>query len=400
MNKKNKRKYKNTVFKHKYNLMDLYKAYWECRKKKRSSQSAIEFEYNLESNMLKLYEDLKSGNYQIGKSICFVVLKPKPREIWAASFRDRIVHHLVYNAIKDRFLSHFIQDTFSCIPKRGTLKAGKQAAKYAQAITENNTKKAYYLKADIKNFFVSIDKRILYELVIERVPEKWLQELIAQIIFNDPKTEAIIQSPDWKFEFLPEYKSLWNCSPDKGLPIGNLTSQFFSNVYLNKLDQFVKHKLRCKYYCRYVDDFIIMDELPQNLNYYYEKISEFIKTELELELHKNKKTINLVSNGIDFVGYKIKPNRMYLRSKTVRNIFRLADEYQKGVFDIKEEEIEELFSVFNSYLGQLRSVKGYNLRKKLCGKIAYPFFQNDEEFTKIKKMYIPQKYWKYLGIKQ
>lgn len=398
MNRK-KRKYKNVVLKEDFTLKDLYRAYWECRKKKRSTLSSVEFEFRLESNMSKLYDDLKYGRYKIGRSICFVVLKPKAREIWAADFRDRIVHHLIYNAIKDRFLAHFIADTFSCIPERGTLKAGIRARRHAQSVTDNYKKKAYYLKADIKNFFVSIDKDILYKLIIERVPEKWLQELIKQVVFNNPKKDAIIQSPRWKFALLPKHKSLWNTPDNKGLPIGNLTSQFFSNVYLNKLDQFVKHKLKCKHYLRYVDDFLIMDESPQRLNYCYNEISKFLLNELGLVLHTDKKTINTISNGMDFVGYKIKPNRFYLRKKTIKRIFKIADDFNKKVYDIEEPEIEEHYAIFNSYLGQLRSVMGYNLRKKLCKIISYPFFMCDNKYTKVKKCYTPMRFWKYLGIK-
>ena len=159
---------------------------------------------------------------------------------------------------------------------------------------------------------------------MKRVPEPWLRELIRQIVYHNPKDNVIVQSPQWKFNLLPSYKSLWNCPSDKGLPIGNLTSQFFSNVYLDVLDQFVKHELKCKYYCRYVDDFVIMDESPERLNYCYNRIAEFISQNLLIVLHKDKKTINLVSNGIDFVGYVAKPNRFYLRQRTLRDIFRMA----------------------------------------------------------------------------
>ena len=179
-----KRRFKNVDFKLDFTIQDLYKAYYECRRRKRSSLSAMEFEFDLESNMMKLYDELKSGEYKIGVSICFVVLKPKPREVWAASFRDRIVHHLVYNAIKDRFYSTFIEDTFSCIPGRGTLNAAKRVAKHAKAVTNDYTKKAYYLKADLKNFFVSIDKNILYLMITMILVMKYIHQYYHQQIFQ------------------------------------------------------------------------------------------------------------------------------------------------------------------------------------------------------------------------
>lgn len=395
--KHKKRKFKNVQIKLDFTIQDLYKAYYECRKRKRGSVSAMEFEFNLESNMMKLYDELKSGEYEIGTSICFVVLKPKPREVWAASFRDRIVHHLVYNAIKDRFYATFIRDTYSCIPGRGTLNAAKKVAKHAKAVTKDYTKKAYYLKADLKNFFVSIDKNVLYNELMKRIPEPWLQRLIKQIVFHNPKDNVIVQSPQWKFNLLPAYKSLWNCPPDKGLPIGNLTSQFFSNVYLDKLDQFVKHVLKCKYYCRYVDDFVIMDESPERLNYCYDRIAEFISEHLLLELHKDKKTVNLVSNGIDFVGYVAKPNRFYLRQRTLRDIFKLIRRFENGFYDLGENVLEWLFFVFNSYIGMLRAVNGYRLRQEICRRVTYPFYYSVKDFTCVRQAFVLKRLWEYAG---
>ncbi len=397
-NKHKNRKYRQVEFKFDFTKKDLYKAYYECRKRKRGSHSAMEFEFDLESNMLKLYEDLKSGAYQIGQSICFVVLKPKPREVWAASFRDRIVHHLVYNAIKDRFYSAFIRDTYSCIPKRGTLNAARQVARHARAVTRNYTKKAYYLKADLKNFFVSIDKNILYNSIVKRVKEPWLRQLIRQIVYHDPKSNVVIQSASWKFNMLPAHKSLWNCSDDKGLPIGNLTSQFFSNVYLDVMDQYIKHVLKCKYYCRYVDDFVIMDESAERLNYCYDKISEFISQNLLIELHKDKKTINLVSNGIDFVGYVAKPNRFFLRQRTLKDIFKILRRFESGFYDLGENILEWLYFVFNSYIGMLRAVKGYRLRQEIRSRITYPFYYVVKDCTSVRRAFTYKRLWEYAGV--
>jgi len=148
--------------KYKLTFEKLVKAYFDCRKRKRNTINALEFEFNLEENLLNLYTELQNGTYEIGRSICFMVLEPKPREVWAADFRDRIVHHLIYNAISPLFYNKFIVDSYSCIPKRGALNASKKIQKYAKNVTNNYTKQAYYLKADIKNFFVSIDRDILF----------------------------------------------------------------------------------------------------------------------------------------------------------------------------------------------------------------------------------------------
>lgn len=362
----------------------LFQAYLDCRKHKRNTVNALMFEYNLEQNLLKLYEDLASGEYKIGQSICFIVLYPKPREVWAADFRDRIVHHLIYNEIKDRFYKRFIKDTYSCIPARGTTNSVKSVKAYAASITNNYTETAYFLKADLKNFFVSIDKNILYAEIQKFVDEEWILELIRQVIFHNPKTDVCIKSPSYKFNCLPKYKSLWYTPSDKGLPIGNLTSQFFSNVYLNVLDQYIKHHLKCKYYCRYVDDFVIMHKNPQYLNKIHKDLTVFLKEKLNLELHQHKKLINKVDKGIDFVGFVVKPYRVSLRQKTIKRIFKIISGQKLNEQWFYEEELEKFTSTINSYLGMLRNTNGYILRKEICLRCINLFVKCDDEFTKLK----------------
>ena len=361
----------------------LFEAYLDCRKHKRNTINALMFEYNLEQNLFRLYEDLVSGEYKIGQSICFIVLYPKPREVWAADFRDRIVHHLIYNEIKDKFYKRFIKDTHSCIPDRGTTNAVKSVRAHAESVTHNYTETAYFLKADLKNFFVSIDKNILYDEIQKFVNEEWVLSLIKQVIFHNPKTSVCIKSPAYKFDFLPKYKSLWHTQSDKGLPIGNLTSQFFSNVYLNVLDQYVKHHLKCKYYCRYVDDFVIMHKSPQYLNDVHKDLTVFLKERLNLELHQNKKLINKVDKGIDFVGFVVKPYRINLRQKTIKRIFKIIREQKLNEHWFYEGELETFCSTINSYLGMLRNTNGYRLRKEICLQCINLFVKCDSEFTKL-----------------
>lgn len=361
----------------------LFKAYLDCRKHKRSTINALMFEYDLEKNLTELYDDLISGNYKIGRSICFIVLYPKPREVWAADFRDRIVHHLIYNEIKDRFYARFIKDTYSCIPERGTTNAMKTIESQARSITDNYREQAYFLKADLKNFFVSIDKKILFEEIKRYVSEEWIINLIEQVIFHNPKDSVCIKSPPYKFDYLPVYKSLWHTPSNKGLPIGNLTSQFFSNVYLNVLDQYVKHHLKCKYYCRYVDDFVIMHKDPQFLNFVHKDLTVFLKNRLNLELHQNKKLINRIEKGIDFVGFVVKPHRINLRQKTIKRLFKLIREQKRNEHWFYKEELIKFTSSVNSYLGMLRNVNGYNMRREVCLQCINLFIKCDEDFTKI-----------------
>lgn len=362
---------------------DLVRAYFDCRKHKRNTLNALDFEINLENNLLELYNELKDETYEIGKSICFMVLNPKPREVWAATFRDRIVHHLVYNAIKDRFYNRFIVDTYSCIPERGTLNAVRKVKKYAQAVTCNYSKDAYYLKADLRNFFVSIDKEILMQKLKCYVEEEWILKLLHKIVYHDPRSNYELRSPENLFGLLPSCKSLWHTPLSKGLPIGNLTSQFFSNVYLNVLDQYVKHHLKCKYYCRYVDDFVILNENPQQLNEWHKELTVFLKERLLLDLHQNKRELNKISRGIDFVGYVIKPGHMLPRQKTIKRVFKVMKEYKKSPTWFGQFEINSHRATINSYLGLFRHINSYNLRRKMCIKSINLFVGCDKEYAKI-----------------
>ena len=349
-----------------FTIEDLFEAYYSCRKHKRNTINALKFEINLEQNMMNLYHDLKNNNYEISKSICFISFHPKIREIWAADFRDRIVHHLVYNFLQERFERSFIFDTYSCIRKKGTLKACRRVEKFTRSITNNYQEKAYFLKADVKSFFMGIDKNILYKFLLKKVDELWIQKLLKQIIFNEPIKNCLVQSKKEELKKVPKHKSLWYAPKNKGLPIGNLTSQFFANIYLNELDQFVKHKLKCKYYLRYADDIIIFNKSPKLLNQAYNQIEIFLEKELVLKLHPGKKEINTLDKGINFVGYIIKPHRVYIRNSTVKY---LKQKIHKSNIDELRNNLEKYQAALNSYFGMFRHIKGYNLRRSLGEKL-------------------------------
>ena len=369
-----------------FSFEKLYKAYCDCRKHKSSTYQAMEFEFEREKNLYELYMDILENKYEIGRSICFVISEPKYREIWAGSFRDRIVHHLIYNAIYDRFVPRFIFDTYSCIVGRGTLLGAKRAAQFARNITQNYSKDAYFIKMDIKNYFVSINKHILHRLVMERIDEereKWLADLIRQVIFHDPRKNMFLKSPKEMLDKLPKYKSLFYTSVECGLPIGNLTSQFFSNVYLNTLDQYAKHVLGCKYYLRYVDDILIIDKDPGFLNYAYAKINRFLIENLNLELNHKKKNINLVKRGFDFVGFVVKPGHTHLRNKTINKCFSSIEQWKKSKKKNSKEELLEIRSKVNSYLGMLRHVDGFNMRKRISNSLGTCLLVPDSEFSKL-----------------
>lgn len=214
------------------------------------------------------------------------------------------------------------------------------------------------------------------------VQEEWILKLLRQIIYHDPRTNVEIRSNKWKFDLLPTYKSLWYCDSSKGLPIGNLTSQFFSNVYLNVLDQYVKHHLKCRYYCRYVDDFVMMSTDPKQLNEWHRDLTVFLKERLKLDLHQNKKEINKVERGIDFVGFIIKHGRIQPRQRTLKRVFKLAKNYRQSNTWFEKEDLLTFRASMNSYLGMLRAVSCFNLRKEICLECRNLFVGCDKDFTR------------------
>ena len=323
---------------------DLVTAYFDCRRNKRNTESALAFEQNLERNLVRLYEELQSCTYRPGRSICFVITRPKPREVWAADFRDRIVHHLLYNRIAPRFYASFIADSCACIPGRGTLYAARRLEAKVRSITQNWSRPAWYLKCDLANFFVSIDKNILRDRLAKRVTEPWWRGLTDTIMFHDPREDAIIQSPPGRLALIPPHKSLFNQPADKGLPIGNLSSQFFANVYLDVLDQHAKHQLRARHYIRYVDDFLLLHESPQWLNDAHADIEAFLPEMLAVRLNPAKTILQPVARGVDFVGQVVKPWRRTLRRRTFNVARQRLRHLAPGV----------IFEPANSYFGLLR----------------------------------------------
>ncbi len=335
---------------------NLVQAYYDCRKAKRNSNTALAFELSLERNLTKLYEELQASTYTPGRSICFAITHPKPREVWAADFRDRIVHHLLYNHIVDRFHSSFIHDSCACIPERGTLYAATRLESKIRSVTHNWSKPAHYLKCDLANFFVSIDKRILQQLIHEKVTEPWWRQLADLVLMHDPRQNYELRCNPKLMALVPPHKQLALQAPEYGLPIGNLSSQFFANIYLNELDQFIKHKLRAKYYIRYVDDFVLLHESPKQLNTWLQQINEFLPARLNAKLTPSKTILQPVDRGVDFVGQVIKPWRRTTRRRVVKHAERV----------ISTIDADHLFETANSYFGLLRqSSHSYNDRKRL-----------------------------------
>jgi len=321
----------------------LVQAYIDCRRSKRNSSSCLAFENHLERNLCDLHDELISGTYRPGRSICFVITRPKPREVWAAEFRDRIVHHLLYNHIAPSFIAGFVAGSSACIPGRGTLYAAQRLEHGIRSITENWSRPAFYLKMDLANFFVAIDKHILFTQLAAKVHEPFWLGLARTILFHDPRQNFEYRGDPVLLDQVPPHKRLTNSPADTGLPIGNLSSQFFANVHLNLLDQFCVHQIKARNYVRYVDDFILLDTSPQRLNAAHDRIAAFLPERLGAHLNPTKTILQPVERGVDFVGHVIKPWRRTTRRRTMTT----------AMSRLRTMPADEVFEAGNSYLGLL-----------------------------------------------
>jgi RNA-directed DNA polymerase len=362
----------------------VFDAYFDCRKHKRNSVNQLRFEADLESNLLALHRDLVGGTYKIGRSVAFVITHPKIREVWAANFRDRIVHHIIYNAISPYFYRRFIRESYACIPGRGIHDGMRRVSGFARSITQNWSHPAYVLKLDVANFFNGIDIETL-SFIFERYPmDDYIRMLLMQTLHHDPRGDTVWRSTKKLFDLVPDHKSYRLAPHGKGLPIGNLTSQFFANIYMNELDQYVKHVLKVKYYGRYVDDMILMHHDPHFLRQCEGKINCFLQTRLGLSLHPNKSILNRADKGIDFVGFMIKPGRTYLRKTSLVRCKQKIKSWKKQGRLSNKASMDHLCTSVNSYLGMLRQVNGYNARQNICQNFDDLFVHANEEYTKIK----------------
>ena len=367
--------------------LDIFQAYFDARKNKRNTINALAFEQNFESNLFALEEDIISRRYNPSKSICFIVNKPVKREIFAADFRDRVVHHLIYNYIAPVFEKIFINDSYSCRKGKGTYYGIKRIDHFIRSCTQNYSKDCYILKLDVKGYFMAMNRNILFDkvktvLLNNRYKIEFdlylIIYLIQKTIFNDPTINCVLKGKKSDWDGLPKTKSLFHAAPDCGLPIGNLTSQLFGNVYLNALDHFVKRDLKIKYYGRYVDDFILIHSDKDYLKSLIPKLSNFLLSTCNLSLHPDKIYLQHFSKGVKYLGAVIKPHRIYIANSTKGNFYAAIETQNKIVRDHKPsiEEKEQFLSSMNSYLGIMKHYKTFNIRKRILFKTLSAWWWN------------------------
>jgi len=282
-------------------IENLFQAWGEFKKGKRKKLDVQAFERKLEDNLFLLHAKLKNKTYKHGVYTDFYINDPKGRHIHKAHVNDRIVHHLLYKYLYRLFDKTFIYGSYSCRVGKGTHRAVKRLEKFARTVSKNYTQDCWALKLDIKRFFASVDHDILFKLIERRVKDKDILWLIKEVINSFAQLGV---------------------GPLTGIPLGNLTSQIFANIYLNELDQFIKHKLNVRYYIRYADDFLFLDQDKQHLLHCFETVKYFLQDKLDLEIHPQKISIRKLSWGIDFCGYVVLPHYILPRTRTKRRILK------------------------------------------------------------------------------
>jgi len=387
----------------KIDIEELFQAYYDCRSNKRNTANAIAFEMSYESKLFHLCEEINNGTYTPGRSIAFVVEKPVKREIFAADFRDRIIHHLLINKLNPLFEKQFIYDSYSCRVNKGTHFGINRVTRFIRQCSQNYQAPCYILKLDIEGFFMHIDKNILFDRLQLFINEKYTQpdkaliiELCRKVVFNDPTKNCCIKGKKTDWDNLPHTKSLFQSPVNCGLPIGNLTSQIFANFYLNSFDHYIKNNLSTSLpsplqlvrgvrqeglcYGRYVDDFVIVHNDKEYLKSLIPNIQNFLLSSLKLTLHPRKIYLQSYENGVKFLGAVIKPHRTYIANRTKGSFYDTITLWNKSLKENKNtlsrEDLKLFLSSINSYLGIMKHYETYKIRKKMLLKNLSAYYWN------------------------
>ena len=322
---------------------NLFLAYKKARKGKTKKDYVIEFEKNLIDNIFNLHNELKNQTYKPKPLQIFILRDPKTRKISKSDFVDRIVHHALVRVIEPVFDKTFIPDSCANRKGKGNLYALERFNSFKGKVTNNLHSEGFCLKADIKHYFQEIDHEILVSIVRRKIVDEKVLWLIEKILQNT---------------------AIGGGRTEVGMPLGNLTSQFFAKVYLNELDYFVKHQLKAKYYIRYVDDFVILHKSKEKLEEWKLMVNKFLREKLRLELHPDKSKVIPLSKGVDFVGFRNFYHFRLLRVRNIRKILFKIKRYKKG--EVPKEKILESFQGWNSYAKWANTLK---LRKEIVKKI-------------------------------
>ena len=362
---------------------DLMVAYKSCRLNKSGSSSQIQFELRLGENLSRLHNEIQNGTYRPSPAKCFVVMHPKPREIFAAEFRDRVVHHLIVARLEPCWERNFIYSTFACRKGKGSHCAIKYLQSQVRRISKGGNVPVWALQLDIAKFFVTIDRNILCQLILEESPaHPLLRQLIRIIFMHDARLGVKTCGNPSEFIFIPDDKRWFNQQSFQGIPIGNLSSQLGANIYLSKLDHYIQRVLKPAAYLRYVDDLLLLGTDSESLARMIHPIDEWIRNHRKQELNMKKThLINLSRGTIRYLGYRLKqtdlgsePLQVYPEPLKKFRLIESLMELEKISYSwptrphplapfYHKKELSQKIGSFNSKLGSFHHCRSYIFRK-------------------------------------
>lgn len=374
----------------------LLEAYYDCRKRKRKTASAIVYEMDYEGKLIALRDRINARTYRPGKSMCFVVTRPRYREVFAAAFEDRIVHHWIALRLEPLFEQIFSPRTFNCRKGKGQLYGINMLREDVSQCSVNYTQDCYIMKLDLQGFFMSINKKMLADMVDDFVVENYHNEadkdtlrfLCRTVVLHEPEKNCERHSPASYWDYLPPNKSLFTNGEGLGVAIGNLFSQLFANFLLNVLDWYLIKSLGFQYVGRYVDDFYIVDKDKARLL----AAVPYIRTLLQLyglTLHPHKFYLQHYSKGVQFTGSAVKKDRVYTANHTITNAIMAVRRLNRA--ETVPEVLHAVDSI-NSYLGCFRHCKEYNTRRKVLQRMdsrvfKWVYIKGHYDVVAIKKRY-------------
>lgn len=362
-------------------LRDVEQAWRACRRRKRATVRACVYEQQLLDNLVDTCQALNDQSWQPAPPVAFVVEKPKTREVYAAQFQDRVVHHWLVPRLDAILDKRFIFDSASNRLNKGTHFAVQRLQDFMRA----RKARGHFLQPDVRNFFNSVHQPTLLAVLARHLKKAIAREEVsrhearalywlAQRIIRQPSArQAIRLGGAEAFARVPVHKRLESAPPDTGLPIGNLTSQFFANVYLNEVDQFVKHELKCRHYVRYVDDMVLLHEDPEQLRRWHVEIRRFLADKLRLQLTPDAR-LRDINDGVDFLGYIVRPDYRLVRRRVVGNLDDVLVRMQSSLhrpradgvlLDLLPETREQLRASAASYWGHFKHANSYHLKQKI-----------------------------------
>jgi len=354
-------------------LRALHAAWRDARRGKQPSCNQLAFDAHWADGLLQIHRELIRGTWKPRPSTCFVATRPKAREIHAPDFADRVVHHWLVPQLEAIWERRFIADSYANRKGKGSHAAVRRVQQFVRQV-HSGQGGGYFLQLDIHNFFNSIHRPTLWR-ILKPVLQKHRLAPVAQhathaLLSHAPLRAGVrMRGHAEEFALVPEHKRLANAAPGCGLPIGNLSSQLFANIYLDRLDQFIKHTLKARRYVRYVDDFVLVHRDREVLACWQNQIAAFLGRELRLRL-KDDIRLRALADGIDFLGYVIRPTHTMVRRRVVSHLRSTLAAWERehvraDIIHSTPVDLQRVQSVVSSYSGHLRHANSHKLRRSM-----------------------------------